>query len=329
MQNSSNQDPQLVAKIRLLGFSKKNTINELTQALQENPNLIISLKILVACRQHKDYQLSLSQISKIAVTEQGIENLNAYKKYYPQLQQMGFNFEKLLDIVHFHAPYIIFPILIDTILELKPKGWSDTSIQKLFSIVQKIENLDLLKQHFFQFKHWHLSRTQILDFLNRYTAFELEQLVSNLSHLEKSGYSLNKLLDIIFTHGLEHLCSLKDFEETPIAKHYTRNELLTMINHVDGCQRLHALRYNYLDLKAMGYTSVKIKLLILQELHQSNSFTQKNMNQFDDYMIEVQENRRDWFRQEVYSLFASSEEINERCAMYLEDLTSKKIKKIS
>lgn len=327
MQNTINEEQLLVAKIRLLGFSQTPTITKLKQAIEENPNMMSSLESLINSRKHKDYELSHSQISKIALSAHGTENLNAFKLYYPQLKKKGFELEKLFDIIDIHEPYMMFPILLDTIHELKPKGWSDKSIQKLFYLIPNFEKIDLLKQYFFQFKNWHLTKTQIHNLLARYTAPEIEKLVSNILQLKEGGYALNHLLEIIFTYGLEHLCSLKDFNNTLIAKHYTRNEILAMIKHVDGCLRLHALKLNYADLKAMGHTPIKIKSIILQDLHQPNTFIEKNMNEYDNYLHEIHTERQAWFHQEVFSLFATTKEIDEQRAMYLEDLQSNAIKR--
>ena len=324
MQNPKNQEQQLIARIRLLGFIKKNTIADLKYVIQKNPEMMTALATLVNCREHKDYQLSLSQISRIAINQHGLENLNAYKMYYPKLKKKGFNIEKLLDMLEIHAPFLLFPLLHETLLELKPKGWNDKSIEKLFCHLHHLEKLDLLKEYFFQFKEWQLSKQQIRYLLDEHTPAQLESLVSSINHLKAHDYTLSTLFKTLNEYGAAHLNALKNFTTTSIANHYTRNEILAITHHPDGCQRLESLQYNYRDLAAMGHTPVKIKSIIQQELHSPDAFIHQNWKELDIYLQEAESERQKWFKQEQYSMFASTEEINERCEMYLEDLLSRK-----
>lgn len=318
MKNAKYQEQQLIAKICLLGFNKTDTKMQLKRALQKNPYLMKSLESLLECRQHKAYQLSLSQISKIALSAHPIENLNAYKKYYPTLKNYGFEIKNLLDMIDIHEPYILFPILIKAISELKPKGWTQQSIKKLFCQIQNLEKIDLFKEYFFQIQEWQLSKQQIQYLLEEQTPEQLETLFSNIIYLiEEHDYTPSKLLNTVCKYGAAHLNSLKDFITTSIARHYTQNEILAITHHPDGCERLEALQHHYRDLAHMGHSALKIKSIIMDEL---NAFINQNTNELDTYLQEMHNDRQKWFQQEQYSIFASSEEINERCEMYLEDI---------
>lgn len=320
MQNAKNHEQQLIAKICLLGFNKTDTKIKLKQALQKNPHLMISLESLMECRQHKDYELSLSQISKIALSAHPIENLNAYKRFYPKLKNYGFEIKNLLDMVDIHEPYILFPILITTIAELKPKGWTQLSLKKLFCQIQNLEKIDLFKEYFFQFQEWLLTKQQIQYLLEEFTHEQLETLVSNINYLvEEHHYTPSKLLNTVCKYGAAHLNSLKHFTTTSISSHYTPNEILAIIHHPEGCERLEAILYHHRDLADLGHNAYKIKSIIIGEPHSPDTFIPQDKKEFDTYLQEMHNERQKWFHQEQYSIFASTEEIDERCAMYLED----------
>lgn len=315
---------QIIANIRNLGFCQKETIHALAHCIEQDESIMPALKSLVKIAKTKDYELTLSQVAAIALSQYSTQNLLAYEKYYPMLKKMSFDIKMLLNIIKIHAPYVIFPILVETIPELKEKNWSYKSIQKIFCFSQNINKLDVLKKYFFQLKAWHLSKIQIEYMIENYTSQQIETWVSNVHHLLNKGYVIANLIELTYQYGLNHLNTLEYLSHSKIPNFFTRNEIMSMINRPEGPEIINALVYNYTDLATMGYNAIKIKSIILQEFNQPQSFVQKNMGEFDTYLNEMYHDRQQWFLHETYSIFASKEEVDERFAMYREDLESKK-----
>lgn len=311
-----------IANIRNLGFRQKETIHALAHCIEQDESIMSALKSLTKIANTKDYELTKSQVSKIALSQYGAQSLLAYEKHYPILKKMGFDMKMLLNIINIHAPHVIFPILVETIPELKEKNWSNKSIQQIFCFSQNIDRLDVLKEYFFQFKKWHLSKIQIEYLINNHTSQQIETWVSNVHHLAHNGYVISSLIELTYQFGLSHLNSLEHLSHSKIPKYFTRNEIIAMLNRPEGPEILNALVYNYADLSAMGHNPIKIKSIILQEFYQPQSFIQKNMGELENYLNEMYHDRQQWFQHETYSIFASKEEVDERFAMYREDLES-------
>jgi hypothetical protein len=336
---SSNPAEKLIKKqLRELGFGPVH-IQRLMYPVQQEPRFLEFLLSKTKQLIGDTCGITHCQISIISCQSNPQLNLEAYLEYYQQLLSYGLNFNLVIELVNYHQPHYLFPLLINHLPKFADLNFngddliyfvylleSEPQINSMLTYWPILVDLNLTKPEFDDLIHHPefeklmqiykdllekgLSPEQgALIFKSIYQLPEFEHYLNCITeelpilHLEK-GYNLSSLLKILHSEqGTNKINLLYGMSDKLLGYQFTRDELIHLLDHPQGIFRIKTLAQRSPELKLEKLTPIKIISTVLAEINDPLSVIYQN--EMSDYLREIDEEREKYYAEASVSKFLS------------------------